>query len=106
MSCQQARVYNERGTASWYGQAHHGLKTASGSRFNMNALTAAHRQLPFGTKIKVTNLDAGKSVLLTVNDRGPFVAGRLLDVSYRGARDLGFVQAGTATVRIETVETC
>jgi rare lipoprotein A len=106
MSCQQARAYKEQGFASWYGQTHHGLKTASGQRFNMNALTAAHRQLPFGTKIRVTNIDAGTSVVLTVNDRGPFVANRILDVSYRGARDLGFVQSGTATVRIETVETC
>ena len=106
MTCLEARAYKEDGVASWYGRAHHGLRTASGARFNMNGLTAAHRRLPLGTKIRVTNLETNKSVIVTVNDRGPFVAGRILDLSYRSARDLGFVQAGTASVRVETVETC
>src|SRR3546814_235567 len=103
LSCADASAYSEEGTASWYGKWHHGRRTASGERFDMNDLTAAHRRLPFGSKIRVTNLRNGRSVVLTVNDRGPFVRGRFLDVSYRAAKALNFVQAGLAPVRVQTV---
>ena len=106
LSCADARGYSEKGTASWYGKWHHGRRTASGARFDMNGLTAAHRRLPFGSRIRVTNLRNGRSVVLTVNDRGPFVGGRFLDVSYRAAKALHFVQAGLAPVRVETVNAC
>ncbi|ADE14316.1 rare lipoprotein A [Nitrosococcus halophilus Nc 4] len=106
LSCEEARDYDEEGTTSWYGRAHHGRRTANGQVFDMNGLTAAHRSLPFGTKIRVTNQKNGRSVVLTVNDRGPFVMGRFLDVSYRAARELGFVREGLVSVRVKTVETC
>lgn len=89
------------GTASWYGRGHHGRKTASGERFNMNALTAAHPTLPFGTQVAVTNLDNGRTVMLRINDRGPFIRGRIIDVSYRAAQDLGMVREGLARVRVQ-----
>ncbi len=93
----------EVGVASYYSRAHHGRPTASGARFDQRALTAAHRSLPFGTRVRVTNLGNGRSVVVTVTDRGPFVRGRILDVSYGAARDLDFVRAGTARVRIEVL---
>ncbi len=88
------------GTASWYGAWHHGRLTANGERFDMYAMTAAHKSLPLGTNVRVTNLANQKSVLLRVNDRGPFVHGRVLDVSYGAARKLGFAHDGLAPVRI------
>jgi rare lipoprotein A len=91
----------QRGEASWYGKAHHGKKTASGERFDANAATAAHPTLPLGTEIEVTNLETGRETRLTVNDRGPTVEGRVLDVSKKAAQDLGFVEDGTAQVEIE-----
>ncbi len=91
------------GTASWYGSKYHGRTTASGERFDMEALTAAHRHLPFGTRIRVTNLANGRKLVLKINDRGPFIAGRILDVSRRAARDLGFLEAGLAELRIEVL---
>ncbi len=91
------------GTASWYGPKYHGRTTASGERFDMEALTAAHRTLPFGTRVRVTNLLNGRKLVLKVNDRGPFIAGRVLDVSRRAARELGFLEAGLAEVRIEVL---
>lgn len=91
------------GAASWYGAKYHGRQTASGERYDMEALTAAHRTLPFGTRIRVTNLGNGRRIVLRVNDRGPFVPGRVLDVSRRAARELGFLEAGLATVRIEVL---
>lgn len=106
LSCAEARGYEETGTASWYGQAHHGRRTASGTPYDMNRLTAAHRTLPFGTRIKVTNTGNGRAIVLTVNDRGPFIVGRVLDVSYRAARELDFVQAGLARVHIEAIAVC
>jgi rare lipoprotein A len=87
-----------RGRASWYGKAHHGLLTASGERYDMHALTAAHRSLPFGTRLRVTNLDNGEVVEVRINDRGPMVAGRILDLSYAAARKLGAVGAGVIPV--------
>ena len=95
--------YNTVGTASWYGKKFHGRTTASGEKFNMNEMTAAHRSLPFGTKVKVTNLSNGRSVVLTINDRGPKLKSREIDVSRRAAGQLGFRRAGTARVRIETI---
>jgi peptidoglycan lytic transglycosylase len=88
------------GLASWYGQPHQGLKTASGEAFDMNKLTAAHRTLPFGTRLRVTNVENGKSVVVRVNDRGPHVAGRVLDLSYRAAQALGMTDAGVARVEV------
>lgn len=88
------------GRASWYGEAHHGLLTASGERYDMHALTAAHRTLPFGTRLRVVNLDNGDAVEVRVNDRGPVVPGRVLDLSYAAARKLRAVGAGVIPVRI------
>lgn len=88
------------GLASFYDARYDGARTASGERHDADALTAAHRTLPFGTRVRVTNLANGRSVVVTVNDRGPFVRGRVLDVSRRAARELGFVREGTARVRV------
>ncbi|WP_448679366.1 septal ring lytic transglycosylase RlpA family protein [Pseudomonas nicosulfuronedens] len=95
------RGYRAEGTASYYGKAHHGKRTASGERFNQNALTAAHRTLPFGTRVKVTNLDNGRSVVVRINDRGPFGRGRIIDVSKAAAEQLNMLRSGTAPVRLE-----
>jgi rare lipoprotein A len=92
------------GVASYYGKQYHGRKTASGERFNMHALTAAHRTLPFGTTLKVTNLNNERSVVVRVNDRGPFKRDRILDLSFEAARRLQMVTAGTARVRIEPLD--
>ncbi len=97
--------YNRVGMASWYGRRFHGRKTASGQTYNMNAPTAAHPTLPFGTQVRVTNLANRRSVVLTVNDRGPFAKGRIIDVSRRAAERLGFRRAGTARVRVEVIQT-
>lgn len=94
----------EKGLASWYGKAHHGQLTASGERFDMHALTAAHRTLPFGTVVRVTNLKSGKSVNVRINDRGPFHRDRIIDLSYEAARKLGFVRRGAARVKITVIE--
>jgi rare lipoprotein A len=93
----------EVGLASWYGAPHHGRRTASGEVFDMNQLTAAHRTLPFGTRVLVTNRDTGQSAELRINDRGPFVQGRILDVSYAAARLLGAIGPGTIPVRIRVI---
>lgn len=95
------RDYRAEGTASYYGKAHHGKRTASGERFNQNALTAAHRTLPFGTRVKVTNLANGRSVIVRINDRGPFGRGRIIDVSRKAAEQLNMLRTGTARVRLE-----
>jgi rare lipoprotein A len=87
------------GRASWYGEPHHGRLTASGEAFNMNALTAAHPTLPFGTRLRVVNLDNDREVEVRVNDRGPSTPGRMLDLSYAAARALGAVGAGVIPVR-------
>jgi len=91
------------GVASYYGKQYHGRKTASGERFNMHELTAAHRTLPFGTNLRVTNLANDRSVVVRVNDRGPFKRDRILDVSLEAARQLQMIAAGTARVRIEAL---
>jgi peptidoglycan lytic transglycosylase len=94
----------QTGKASWYGDAHQGRKTASGEIYDMHTLTAAHRTLPFGTRVRVTNVDNGRSVVVRVNDRGPFPPGRLIDVSRAAALELGVIGAGLFTVRIEILE--
>ncbi|MBM3463956.1 MAG: septal ring lytic transglycosylase RlpA family protein [Armatimonadetes bacterium] len=94
-----APVY-QRGVASWYGPGFHGRPTASGQRFNRYGMTAAHPSLPLGSRITVVNLGNGRSVDVVVNDRGPFVGGRVLDLSEGAAEQLGFKRAGTARVEI------
>jgi rare lipoprotein A len=91
----------QEGAASWYGRAHHGRRTASGERFDMRALTAAHRTLPFDTVLRVTNLENGKNVTVRVNDRGPYVSGRIIDLSAAAAAALGMHEDGIANVRLE-----
>ncbi len=91
----------EEGLASWYGEPYHGRPTASGPRYDMWAMTAAHRTLPFGTVVRVTNLDSHRQAEVTINDRGPFVAGRILDLSRRAAEALGAIGPGVIPVRLE-----
>lgn len=91
------------GVAAWYGRKFTGRKTASGKRFDPNAMTAAHRSLPFGTRVKVTNLKNQRSVLLTITDRGPTSQDRIIDVTQAAARKLGFLRAGLAEVSLEVV---
>jgi rare lipoprotein A len=93
--------YYQVGTASWYGRKYHGRPTASGERYNMRALTAAHQTLPLGTRVKVTNFDNGRAVVVRINDRGPFVKGRIIDLSYGAARRLGMVEEGVVTVGLQ-----
>ena len=93
----------EIGVASWYGQEFQGNETASGEIYDLNRLTAAHQTLPFGTTIRVTNLENKKNVLLRINDRGPHIGRRLLDVSWAAAKRLGFVHSGITRVRVEVV---
>jgi rare lipoprotein A (peptidoglycan hydrolase) len=89
------------GTASWYGPGFHGQETASGETFDQHALTAAHRTLPLGTEATVTNLETGQSVQVTINDRGPYVKGRQLDLSQAAAKQIGLTKQGVAKVKIE-----
>ena len=98
------RKFSQTGMASWYGRQFHGRKTASGETFDMNGLTAAHRSLPLNCYIRVTNKANGKSVVVKVNDRGPFHGNRVLDLSYGAAKQLGITNAGTAKVNIERVD--
>jgi rare lipoprotein A len=92
-----------QGTASYYGGRFHGRKTASGERFNQNAMTAAHKTLPLGTKVRVTNLRNGETVDVKINDRGPYIKGRIIDLSKGAARRLGMIRSGIAKVRLEVV---
>lgn len=96
-----ARKITETGKASFYADKFQGRKTASGEIFKQDKLTAAHRTLPFGTKVKVINVANGRSVNVTINDRGPFAAGRIIDVSKKAARKLGMVDAGVASIEIK-----
>jgi rare lipoprotein A len=98
-----AGVNAETGLASWYGPEFHGRPTSSREIFDMNDMTAAHRTLPFGTYVMVTNLGNKRSAVVRINDRGPFVRGRIIDLSYAAARVLGIVGPGTARVRLETL---
>ena len=99
----KAPTVEEVGTASWYGPRFHGKKTANGEVFNQNKLTAAHRTLPLGTTVEVTNVTNGKSVEVKINDRGPYVNGRVIDLSRAAAVRLGMKDAGVAKVQIEVL---
>jgi len=90
--------YDEVGIASWYGPGFHGKTTASGEPYDMYAFTAAHKTLPFGTVVRVVDLATGRSVVVRINDRGPFVAGRIIDLSYAAAEALGILERGIARV--------
>ena len=92
--------YQERGVASWYGKKFHGRRTSNGEIYNMHAMTAAHKTLPLPTRVRVTNLKNGRSVILRVNDRGPFVDNRIIDLSYSAATELDMIQTGTAMVEV------
>ena len=95
-----ARKITETGRGSYYADKFEGRPTASGEKFDQGKMTAAHRTLPFGTKVKVTNVSNGRSVTVRVNDRGPFAASRIIDVSKKAAKKLGMVDAGVANVKI------
>jgi len=97
-----AKGYEERGVACWYGPSFHGHKTSSGEMFDMYGISAAHKLLPMHTNVEVTNLENGKSITLKINDRGPFVAGRVIDLSYGAAKELAMLDNGLARVLIRT----
>ena len=94
----------QKGEASWYGSKYHGRPTSSGEPYNKNKMTAAHKTLPFGTKVKVTNLKNNESVIVRINDRGPFVGDRIIDVSEVAARELEFHDEGIGYVKVEVLE--
>ena len=98
-----AEGYVERGLASWYGPNFHGRKTSSGEVFDMHQVSAAHKTLPLSTWVKVTHLDTGRSITVRVNDRGPFVEDRIIDLSYQAAQALGMTAEGVAPVEVRTV---
>lgn len=95
--------YRAKGVASWYGEPFHGRRTSSGEIYDMHGLTAAHKTLPLPSVVRVTNLDSGQSVVVTVNDRGPFVKDRIIDLSYAAAKQLGMVQSGTCNVEVQAL---
>lgn len=99
-----ANNFVQTGIASWYGPGFHKKKTASGERFNMYALTAAHKTLPLGSQVQVTNLANGKKVTLRINDRGPFYRNRIIDVSKKAAQKLGFISRGETKVKIKVIK--
>ena len=96
--------YQLDGIASYYAEEFHGRKTANGETYNMNELTAAHRTLPFGTKVRVVNRDTGRSVIVRINDRGPFKDDRVIDLSLAAAKQLGLIATGTGAVLLEILE--
>lgn len=95
--------HTQKGIASYYHDSLHGNKTASGAIYNKRILSAAHKSLPLGTKVRVTKLNNGKSIVVVINDRGPFVKGRIIDLSRRAAGDLGIVKSGLAKVEVEVL---
>jgi len=99
-----SKGYEQEGVASWYGKKFHGKPTSSGEPYNMYDMTAAHKTLPLPSTVRVTNLRNGRSVVVRVNDRGPFVDSRLIDMSYAAAQKLDMVQTGTTQVRIESID--
>lgn len=99
-----SKGYEAVGTASWYGTQFHTLRTSSGERYNMLSMTAAHKTLPLPTYVEVTNLRNKRTVIVKVNDRGPFSANRLIDLSYVAAKKLGMIGHGTATVRVKAID--
>jgi rare lipoprotein A len=100
LTCTVPALAGSVGTASYYGKEMRGRRTADGERFNPHGLTAAHRSLPFGTKLQVTNLRNGKTVVVRVSDRGPYARGRMIDLSYGAARAIDMVHTGTTRVKI------
>ncbi len=94
----------QTGVASWYGPGFHGRTSASGAVYDQHGFTAAHQTLPLGARVMVTNLNNGKSAEVTINDRGPFAKGRIIDLSYAAAQSLGMIGAGTAPVRLEILD--
>jgi rare lipoprotein A len=100
-----SKGFRQRGIASWYGEDFHGKKTSSGEIYNMYALTAAHKTLPLGTYVRVHNLENNRQVELRINDRGPFVRGRIIDLSYMAAKEMGIVGSGTARVEVIALAT-
>jgi rare lipoprotein A len=100
---QERAVQTASGNASWYGAKFHGRRTANGERYDMNQLTAAHRTLPFGTKVRVTNQRNGRAVVVRINDRGPFAGRRIIDLSRGAAGALGMVNSGVAPVKLEVL---
>lgn len=99
-----ATGFRQTGIASWYGAPFHGRRTASGETYDMNAKTAAHKILPIGTFVLVRNLENGRETVVRINDRGPFVRGRIIDLSYRAAREIGMIGPGTASVEVIAME--
>ena len=99
-----AAGYIERGIASWYGEDFHGRPTSSGEIYDMFRLTAAHKLMPLGTKARITNLENGQSVVVKINDRGPFIDGRIIDLSYGAAERLGMVETGLSRVEVEVLK--
>jgi len=95
-----AEGYSEEGTASWYGPGLHGRLTSSGEVFDMHSATAAHRTLPFGTRVRVVNLANDRETVVRINDRGPFVKDRVIDLSFQAAKELGMIEHGTTPVRL------
>jgi rare lipoprotein A len=100
-----SKDFKQKGIASWYGADFHGKKTANGETYDMHEVTAAHKTLPLDTYVKVDNLENGKSIVVRVNDRGPFVRGRIIDLSFAAAKKLGIVEKGTAKVKIKALGT-
>lgn len=96
--------HTESGMASYYGNEFHGRKTANGERFDQGKLTAAHRTMPFGTRVKVTNTQNGRSVVVRVNDRGPFVKGRIIDLSSSAFKSIASINAGVVPVRVQVID--
>ncbi len=104
MDDDDAEGFSQRGLASWYGKKFHGHRTSSGEPFNMYAMTAAHKTLPLPIYVRVTHLDNGRSIIVRVNDRGPFHKGRIIDLSYAAAKKLGITATGTGKVEIEVID--
>ncbi|MEW5910632.1 MAG: septal ring lytic transglycosylase RlpA family protein, partial [Thermodesulfobacteriota bacterium] len=100
-----SKGFRQQGVASWYGLDFHGKKTSSGETYDMNAMTAAHKTLPLGTRVKVTHLETGREIQVRINDRGPFVRNRIIDLSAEAARGIGIYEVGTGPVEIATVST-
>ena len=100
---QQSSIFTQIGKASWYGKDFHGGKTANGERYDMESLTAAHRTLPFGTKVKVTNMDNGQEVVVRINNRGPYLKDRIVDLSKGAAREIGILGKGIGRVQLQVL---
>ncbi len=101
---ENSKGFSQKGLASWYGKRFHGEYTSNREQFNMYSLTAAHKTLPFNSLVRVTHLESGKEIVVRINDRGPFVKNRIIDLSYKAAKLLGLVKEGIAKVRISIIE--